>query len=190
MKRLTKYLTIFAILMLGLFIIGCNTTGKAIDDTDKEFHEEETLNEKEHAEREHTEGEHHGEDEDHGDFSVDIKCEQLKQMKIKDIASLWNINSETLLDEIISEYGLKGIYTTDSLLDDLRSENKFQPRGVKEIAENIKGPLGPEDNKKVKAIEKAISACPLGEVNDPYPGNCPSYYDGNEDDNCDYGEPI
>ena len=123
--------------------------------------------------------------EDHGNFSVDIKCEQLKNMPISEIAGLWGINPEELLDEIIVEYELKGIYTTKSTLDDLRAQNKFQPRGVKEIAERIKGPVAVGE----KTIEKIITDCPFEEVNDPFPGNCAAYTDKDSDELCDYSQP-
>jgi len=32
-------------------------------------------------------------------------------------------------------------------------------------------------------------ACPFGEVNDPYPGNCGRYVDANENGICDLSEP-
>ncbi|HII72618.1 TPA: hypothetical protein HA265_07715 [Candidatus Woesearchaeota archaeon] len=157
------------LLMLSILLSGCAVTQPGVSPAEDRGLEVE-----------------HG--EDHGDFSVDIRCEQMKLMSIKAIADLWGIDAEELLDAVTEEYGLKGFHTTDSLLDDLRDEVPFEPRGVKEIAERIKGvPLTVEEEKK---IETLISACPNGEVNDPYPGKCGSYIDRDKDGLCDYGEPI
>ncbi len=72
------------------------------------------------------------------DYSVDIEGKDMKLLTIQEIADLWEIDADTLLNSIISEFELKGEYTTESLLEDLREEYKFSPAIIKEIAEEIK----------------------------------------------------
>ena len=71
-------------------------------------------------------------------YSVEISGSELKTFTIKEIADLWDINADTLLEEIIKEFGLKEAYSSENVLDDLRNENIFTPSEVKVIAENIK----------------------------------------------------
>ena len=75
--------------------------------------------------------------EDH-DFSVEISGKAMKELTIQQIADLWEIDSNTLLDSIEEEFNLDNEYTTDNILEDLRAESKFSPSQVKAIAETIK----------------------------------------------------
>lgn len=80
-------------------------------------------------------GEEYSEDEL---YSVEISGDEIKLLSIKEVAELWGIDAEDLLDEIINEYDLTGEYTTDSVLDSIREEYKFSPAQIKDIAESIK----------------------------------------------------
>jgi ABC-type glycerol-3-phosphate transport system substrate-binding protein len=75
--------------------------------------------------------------EDH-EYSVEIEGSEMKKLTIKQVASMWGIDAQKLLNSIIAEFKLKNSYTTDTVLDDMRSEYKFSPAMVKEIAERIK----------------------------------------------------
>lgn len=72
------------------------------------------------------------------DFSVEIKGSEMKELTISQIASMWEIDAQGLLDKLVAEFDLKDKYTIDSMLSDLRIESKFSPSLVKEIAESIK----------------------------------------------------
>jgi len=72
------------------------------------------------------------------DYSVEIEGQAIKALTIQEIADLWQINSNTLLNQIISKFNLKEDYATNSIIDDLRTEYKFSPAQIKEIAEEIK----------------------------------------------------
>ncbi len=80
-----------------------------------------------------SESEHdHLEEHDH---SVEIEGSEMKYLTVQEIADLWDIDSEILLSRIMAEFDLKGSYTVDSLLEDIRNEYKFSPALVKDIAE-------------------------------------------------------
>ena len=79
----------------------------------------------------------HDEDHEH-DHSVEVEGREMRQMKIQQIADLWQIDAEKLLDGIIEEFDFKGNYTTETVLEDMRSEYKFSPAIIKDIAEEIK----------------------------------------------------
>ena len=72
------------------------------------------------------------------EYSVEVSGQTLKNSTIGQIADLWGIEAETLLAAIETEFGLKGSYSTSSILDDLRQEVRFTPAQIKMIAENIK----------------------------------------------------
>jgi len=72
------------------------------------------------------------------EFSVEIEGTELKKMRIMDIASLWNIKADDLLNEIVNKYNLENNYNINNSINDLRQEYKFSPSQIKEIAENIK----------------------------------------------------
>lgn len=81
----------------------------------------------------------HEHDEDHEhNYSVEVKGNEMRQMKIQQVADLWQIDAEKLLDRIIEEFDFKGNYTTETVLEDMRSEYKFSPAIIKDIAEEIK----------------------------------------------------
>jgi len=82
----------------------------------------------------------HEHDEDHEhDHSVEIEGSVMKSLTIQEIANLWEINSEKLLDRIIQEFDLQENYTTETTLEYIRdTEYKFSPAIIKDIAEEMK----------------------------------------------------
>ncbi len=100
--------------------------------------------------------EHDDHDEEDELYSVEISGQELKELTIKEIADLWDIDADTLLDGIIDEFNLSGDYTTDQLLDELRDEYKFSPSQIKDIAEEIKTGEAPttDDSSSSNSTEK------------------------------------
>jgi hypothetical protein len=74
----------------------------------------------------------------HDEYSVEIEGSEMKKLTIQQVADLWKIDSQKLLDGIVAEFKLKNKYSTASVLDELRVEYKFSPALIKEIAEKIK----------------------------------------------------
>lgn len=77
------------------------------------------------------------EDELHDEYSVEISGNEMKGMTVREIAEKWGIDADQLLSGMKEEFSLKGDYSADTVLDDIRSEYKFSPAMVKGIAENI-----------------------------------------------------
>jgi len=63
---------------------------------------------------------------------------EMKTMTIADIAVLWGINADELLDEIKNEFELTQEYNNSNTIDDLRGEFRFSPYQIMEIAQRIK----------------------------------------------------
>jgi hypothetical protein len=63
---------------------------------------------------------------------------EMKTMTIADIAALWGINADELLDEIKNEFELTQEYNSSNTIDDLRGEFRFSPYQIMEIAQRIK----------------------------------------------------
>ena len=72
------------------------------------------------------------------DHSVEIEGEDMKLLSVQEVADLWDIDSEVLLQDIIQEFELKSNYTTNSILEEIREEYKFSPAMIKDMAEEIK----------------------------------------------------
>ena len=72
------------------------------------------------------------------DHSVEIEGKDMKLLSVQEVADLWEIDSEVLLQDMIQEFDLTGEYTVDSILDDIRNEYKFSPAMIKDMAEKIK----------------------------------------------------
>jgi len=72
------------------------------------------------------------------EYSVEIEGQEMKILSIQEIAELWQIDAQSLLNRIISEFNLTGEYTVASILDSLRDEYPFSPAQIKGIAEAIK----------------------------------------------------
>ena len=78
-------------------------------------------------------------DEDHeGKQPVKISGAELRALKIVDIAALWEIEANPLLNDLVTNLNLKHTYTVENTIDMLRSENRFSPNQVKMIADNLK----------------------------------------------------
>ncbi len=77
------------------------------------------------------------EDEEH-DHSVEIEGKDMKLLTIQEIANLWEIDSEEFLSRIKTKFNLKGSYTINTTLEDIREEYAFSPAMIKDIAEEIK----------------------------------------------------
>lgn len=72
------------------------------------------------------------------DHSVEIEGKDMKLLSVQEVADLWEIDSEVLLQDIIQEFDLKGEYTVNSILEEIREEYPFSPKMIKDIAEEIK----------------------------------------------------
>ena len=77
-------------------------------------------------------------DEELHDHSVEIEGSEMKQLTVQQVADLWEIDSQKILDRIVEEFEFKGNYTTETTLDEKREEYKFSPAIIKDIAEEIK----------------------------------------------------
>jgi len=78
-------------------------------------------------------------DEDHeGKQPVKISGAELRALKIVDIAALWEIEANPLLNDLVTNLNLKHTYTVENTIDMLRLENRFSPSQVKIIADNLK----------------------------------------------------
>ena len=63
---------------------------------------------------------------------------EMKSITITDIAALWGINADELLEGIKNEFKLSQQYSVNNTIDDLRGEYRFSPYQIMEIAERIK----------------------------------------------------
>jgi len=63
---------------------------------------------------------------------------EMKSITITDIAALWGINADELLEGIKNEFKLSQQYSVNNTIDDLRGEYRFSPYQIMEIAEGIK----------------------------------------------------
>ena len=79
-----------------------------------------------------------GEDDHEDEYFIEISGQEMKDLTIKEIAQLWQIDADQLLKKIISEFKLILDYSVDDKLDIFREEYKFSPAQVKNIAENMR----------------------------------------------------
>ncbi|MCK5767161.1 MAG: hypothetical protein KAH35_02145 [Candidatus Atribacteria bacterium] len=63
---------------------------------------------------------------------------EMKTMTIADIAKLWGINANQLLEEIRNEFNFAKDYTINNTIEDLRGEFRFSQFQIKDLAEKIK----------------------------------------------------
>ena len=63
---------------------------------------------------------------------------EMKTMTIADIAALWGIDANQLLEKIRSEFELTQEYNTKNTINDLRGEYRFSPYQIMELAEKLK----------------------------------------------------
>jgi reverse gyrase len=78
------------------------------------------------------------EHDDKHDHSVEIEGKDMKLLSVQEVADLWEIDSQVLLQDINQEFELKSNYTTNSILEEIREEYKFSPAQIKDMAEEIK----------------------------------------------------
>lgn len=78
------------------------------------------------------------EHEDEHEHSVEIEGSELRDLTVKQVADLWEIDAEVLLSGIINEFGLEGSYTVNTVLEVMRDEYAFSPAIIKDMAEEIK----------------------------------------------------
>ena len=79
----------------------------------------------------------HEHDDEH-DHSVEIEGSEMKFLTVQEVADLWEIDAEIFLSRIIAEFDLKGDYTVNTVLEDMREEYAFSPALIKDMAEEIK----------------------------------------------------
>ncbi len=72
------------------------------------------------------------------EYSVEISGNQLKVMSINEIAQLWEINANSLLQKLKENLLLVNDYTVNSTINELRAEMHFSPSLVKITAEELK----------------------------------------------------
>ena len=79
----------------------------------------------------------HSDDELH-DYSVEIEGIEMKLLTVQQVAELWEIDAQVLLNKIIEEFNFKSEYAIGTTLDEMRLEYKFSPAMIKDMAEEIK----------------------------------------------------
>lgn len=89
------------------------------------------------SDQEYIEEQDHSHDDEH-DYSVEIEGSEMKLLTVQEVADLWDIDSEILLQKIIQEFDLKENYNIDVVLEDIREEYAFSPAMIKDFAEEIK----------------------------------------------------
>lgn len=72
------------------------------------------------------------------EYSVEISGNRMKSMTIGEIAQLWGIDANQLLNKLKEDLLLKMDYSINNTVDDLRAEVRFSPSIIKGVAENLK----------------------------------------------------
>jgi len=72
------------------------------------------------------------------EYSVEISGNRMKSMTIGEIAQLWGIDANQLLNKLKEDLLLKMDYSINNTVDDLRTEMRFSPSIIKGVAENLK----------------------------------------------------
>ena len=67
-----------------------------------------------------------------------VRGAELKAMKVSDVANLWSIDANALLNEIVSIFNLKNTYSVENTIDDVRGEYRFSPFQIKDIVDKLK----------------------------------------------------
>jgi hypothetical protein len=91
-----------------------------------------------HEDNNHNEYEDENQDEHEEIYSVEISGQDMKKLTIKEIADLWEIDADELLNALIDEFSLQEDYSSSDTLDILRAEYRFSPSEAKAVAESIK----------------------------------------------------
>jgi len=93
-------------------------------------------------------------------YSIEISGSELKNMTVKEVADLWRIDPEELLESIIKEFDLKEEYSISSIIDEMRTEGGFSPSEIKEIAEKLLTKVEVEDDEKESVVNTSKSKNP------------------------------
>lgn len=124
MKKLKLSVVVTVLLIVSLLITGtivaAGIFGSENDETDYAVSNDLTHDDHEH------------------DHAVEIEGSAMKLLTVQEIADLWEIDAQTLLNRIIEEFDFKGNYTVETILEEMRLEYKFSPALIKDIAEEIK----------------------------------------------------
>lgn len=114
-------------------------TGYTIRYSAAEQETQENVSEKIAPSGHETDEETMDENHDEHDHSVEIEGSEMKNLTVQEVADLWEIDAEILLSEIIAEFDLKGDYTAETVLKEIRDkEYKFSSSIIKDLAEEIK----------------------------------------------------
>lgn len=128
-----KKIIIIIIAIVLIAMVGCVIKYSAVEQEPQENTSEEIALSKH---EEHIENI----DEDH-EHSVEIEGSEMKNLTVKEVADLWEIDAEILLSKIIVEFNLEGNHTVDTVLEEIRdTEYKFSPAIIKDLAEEMKNP--------------------------------------------------
>jgi len=135
MKKQTSLIVIgfITVALLGLFLIISSFKEAPVEKMSMEANVQSSIQ----AENAEHLSDNYEEEHEH-DHSVEIEGSKMKQLTIQQIADLWQINSDILLNGIIQEHSFQENYTTETILEDMRYEYKFSPAVIKDIAEEIK----------------------------------------------------
>ena len=72
------------------------------------------------------------------DHFAEIEGSAIKQLTIQQIADLWQVDAQGLLENIIQEFNFQETYTIETILEEMRNEYKFSPAVIKDIAEEMR----------------------------------------------------
>lgn len=126
MKKLKLSVVVTVLLIVSLLITGtivaAGIFGSENDETDYAVSNDLTHDDHEH---------------DH-DHAVEIEGSAMKLLTVQEVADLWEIDAQILLNRIIEEFDFKGNYTVETILEEMRLEYKFSPALIKDIAEEIR----------------------------------------------------
>jgi reverse gyrase len=127
-------LLIITLAILSIFMLGCEYNNEFLNNNNQIPDNNYII---EHDKDIHLHEDDHEHDHDH-DHSVEIEGKDLKALTVEEVANLWEIYAEILLEEIIKEFNFKKPYTTKTILEEMRNEYKFSPAIIKDIAEDLK----------------------------------------------------
>ena len=128
------------IILITIILILIMTIGYVIKYSTTKIETQENISEDKIIDKheEHEESIDHEHEHEHYHFA-EIEGSKMKTLTIKEVADLWEINSETLLLKIITEFKLQGEYTINTILEEIRDmEYKFSPAMIKDFAEEIR----------------------------------------------------
>jgi len=72
------------------------------------------------------------------EYSMEIPGSRMRTMTIDEIAQLWDIDANQLLNKLKEDLLLNTDYNINNTVDDLRAEVRFSPSIIKGVAENLK----------------------------------------------------